>query len=158
MASACERGFVCSTGPFSQARFPDMPGLADVQGRLPNSACWDAAADLAGQRVAVIGTGSTATQRILPIAAQAAQLRALQPSANWVLPRLDPRYHALDRLLARLPLYAAAVRGLWFRALEQGRKGFDDGTFARRRMLKMAADQLCDQVADPALRAQLTPT
>ena len=152
------RFFVCSTGPLSQARFPDIPGLADFQGRLLHSARWDAAADLAGQRVAVIGTGSTASQLIPPIAAQAAQLQVFQRTANWVLPRLDRSYHALDGLLARLPPYAAAVRALWYRALELGRKGFDEGTFARRRMLKMAADQLSKQVADPALRAKLTPT
>ncbi len=151
------RFFVCSTGPLSQARFPDIPGLAGFQGRLLHSARWDAAADLSGQRVAVIGTGSTASQLIPPIAARAAQLHVFQRTANWVLPRLDRHYNALDGLLARLPPYAAAVRGLWYRALELGRKGFDEGTFARRRMLKMAADQLHDQVADPALRAKLTP-
>jgi cation diffusion facilitator CzcD-associated flavoprotein CzcO/acetyl esterase/lipase len=152
------RFFVCSTGPLSQARFPDIPGLADFQGRLLHSARWDAAADLAGQRVAVIGTGSTASQLIPPIAAQAAQLHVFQRTANWVLPRLDRHYNTLDGLLTRLPPYAAAVRGLWYRALELGRKGFDEGTLARRRMLKMAADQLRNQVADPALRAKLTPT
>ena len=152
------RFFVCSTGPLSQVRFPDIPGLADFQGRLLHSARWDAAADLAGQRVAVIGTGSTASQLIPPIAAQAAQLHVFQRTANWVLPRLDRQYNALDGLLARLPPYAAAVRGLWYRALELGRRGFDEGTWARRRMLKLAADQLREQVADPGLRAKLTPT
>lgn len=152
------RFFVCSTGPLSQARFPDIPGLADFQGRLLHSARWDAAVDLAGQRVAVIGTGSTASQLIPPMADQAAQLHVFQRTANWVLPRLDRRYHALDGLLARLPPYAAAVRSLWYRALELGRRGFDEGSWARRRMLKLAADQLRDQVVDPGLRAKLTPT
>ena len=152
------RFFVCSTGPLSQARFPDIPGLADFQGRLLHSARWDTSADLAGRRVAVIGTGSTASQLIPPIAAQAAQLFVFQRTANWVLPRLDRRYNTVDGLLARLPPYAAAVRGLWYRALELGRRGFDEGTWARRRMVKMAADQLRDQVADPGLRARLTPT
>ena len=151
------RFFVCSTGPLSQARFPDIPGLADFKGRLLHSARWEHGVDLAGQRVAVIGTGSTASQLIPPIAAQAAQLHVFQRTANWVLPRLDRRYNTLDRLLAHLPPYAKAVRGFWYRVLEWGRKGFDEGTAARRGMLKTAAMHLQRQVPDATLRAKLTP-
>ena len=152
------RFFVCSTGPLSQARWPDIPGLDDFKGTRLHSARWDHSAPLAGQRVAVIGTGSTASQLIPPIAEQAAQLHVFQRSANWVLPRLDRRYHALDRLLARLPPYAALVRGFWYRVLEWGRKGFDEGTAARKGMLKTAAMHRQRQVADAALRQRLTPT
>ncbi len=151
------RFFVCSTGPLSQARWPDIPGLDDFKGTRLHSARWDATAPLAGQRVAVIGTGSTASQLIPPIAEQAAQLHVFQRTANWVLPRLDRRYHAIDRLLARLPPYAALVRGFWYRVLEWGRKGFDEGTAARKGMLKAAAMHRQRQVADATLRDQLTP-
>ena len=66
------RFFVCSTGPLSQARWPDIPGLGDFKGTRLHSARWNHGAPLAGQRVAVIGTGSTASQLIPPIAEQAA--------------------------------------------------------------------------------------
>ena len=151
------RFFVCSTGPLSQPRWPDMPGLADFKGRLLHSARWAPSADLAGQRVAVIGTGSTASQLIPPIAEQAAQLHVFQRTANWVLPRLDRRYNAVDRLLAHLPPYSALVRSFWYHLLEWGRRGFDDGTVARRGMLRTAAMHLRRQVRDAALRAKLTP-
>ena len=151
------RFFVCSTGPLSQARLPDIPGLADFQGQVLHSARWDTAADLTGRRVAVIGTGSTASQLVPPIARQAAQLHVFQRTANWVLPRMDRRYNAVDRALAHLPPYAALVRGFWYRVLEWGRRGFDEGTLARRGMLKTAALHLQRQVPDPALRARLQP-
>ncbi len=151
------RFFVCSTGPLSQARWPDIPGLDDFHGTRLHSARWDHGAPLAGQRVAVIGTGSTASQLIPPIAEQAAQLHVFQRTANWVLPRLDRRYNGLDRLLARLPPYAALVRGVWYRVLEWGRRGFDEGTAARQAMLKTAAMHRNRQVADATLRDQLTP-
>ena len=64
--------FVCSTGPLNQVRWPDIPGLNTFQGPRLHSARWDATVPLAGRRVAVIGTGSTASQLIPPIAAQAA--------------------------------------------------------------------------------------
>jgi cation diffusion facilitator CzcD-associated flavoprotein CzcO len=151
------RYFVCSTGPLSHPRWPDIPGLADFAGQRLHSAQWDASVALAGRRVAVIGTGSTAAQLVAPVAAQAARLHVFQRTANWVLPRMDRPYGALDHALARLPPYNAAVRALWTAVLEWGRRGFDDGTLARRGMQRTAAAHLQRQVADPALRQQLRP-
>ena len=151
------RFFVCSTGPLSQARFPDIPGLADFKGRLLHSARWEHGVDLAGQRVAVIGTGSTASQLIPPIAAQAGRLHVFQRTANWVLPRLDRPYNRLDHLLAHFPPYARTVRWCWTQVLEWGRRAFDEGTVARKGMLKTAAAHRHRQLPDPALREKLTP-
>ena len=148
---------VCSTGPLSQARWPDIPGLADFKGDKLHSARWDAGVSLVGKRVAVIGTGSTASQLVPPIAAHAAQLHVFQRTANWVLPRLERRYHLLDRALAHIAPYNRAVRAFWYGLLEWGRRGFDEGTPARRRMTKMARDLMAAQVHDPALREQLKP-
>ena len=153
----CARFFVCSTGPLSQVKLPDIEGLADFQGRVLHSARWDAAADLSGQRVAVIGTGSTASQLVAPIARQAAQLHVFQRTANWVMPRLDRRYHAIDRLLAHLPPYAALVRACWYRVMEWGRRGFEEGTLARRAMISAAVAHRARQVKDETLRARLAP-
>ena len=136
---------------------PEKLSGSDFKGRLLHSARWNHGADLAGQRVAVIGTGSTASQLIPPIAERAAQWFVFQRTANWVLPRLDRRYNAVDRALTRLPGYARLVRAFWYRALEWGRQGFDDGTLVRRGMLKTAAAHLHKQVSDAVLRARLQP-
>ncbi len=151
------RFFACSTGPLSHPRWPDIPGLADFEGERLHSARWDAGVALAGRRVAVIGTGSTASQLVPAIAGQAAQLTVFQRTANWVLPRIDRPYNALDRALARLPPYAWAVRAFWYALLEWGRRGFDEGSLARRGMLKTADALLRRQVRDEALRAKLRP-
>ena len=151
------RFFICSTGPLSQVRWPSIPGLESFQGRKLHSARWDPAYAAQGQRVAVIGTGSTASQLIPPLAQQAAKLHVFQRTANWVLPRIDRPYFAIDRLLARFPPYAWAVRAFWYHLLEWGRKGFDEGTMARRGMLKTATLHLRRQVPDPDLRAKLRP-
>ena len=152
------RFFVCSTGPLSQARWPDIPGLADFQGDKLHSARWDKNVVLSGQRVAVIGTGSTASQLVPAIAEVTAQLHVFQRTANWILPRMDRRYHVLDRWLSRLPPYVAAVRAIWYRLLELGRRGFDEGTVQRRGMRKMARRLREAQVADAGMRAELTPS
>ncbi|HEU0153004.1 MAG TPA: alpha/beta hydrolase fold domain-containing protein [Arenimonas sp.] len=151
------RFFVCSTGPLSQPRWPDIPGLEDFTGLKLHSARWDAQAPLAGRRIAVIGTGSTAVQLIPPLAAKASQLHVFQRTANWVLPRLERRYAWFDGLLARFPPYAIVVRAAWVQFLELGRRGFEDGTRMRRFMLWWAARHRRVQLADPALRSALTP-
>ncbi|MBA3589890.1 NAD(P)/FAD-dependent oxidoreductase [Methylibium sp.] len=110
-----------------------------------------------GQRIGVIGTGSTASQLVPPIAQQAGQLHVFQRTANWVLPRLDRRYTALDRMLARSPLYAALVRRSWCHVLELTRQGFDEGTLSRKGLLQLAATHLRRQVPDAVLRARLQP-
>ncbi len=151
------RYFVCSLGPLSQARWPAIEGLEGFTGTRLHSARWDAAVDLRGRRIGVIGTGSTAAQLIPPLAGQAAQLHVFQRTANWVLPRIDRPYHALDRALARLPPYSTAVRAFWNAVLEWGRGGFDEGTRARRLMLRTAGAHLRRAIADPALRGKLQP-
>jgi cation diffusion facilitator CzcD-associated flavoprotein CzcO len=151
------RYLVASAGPLSRPRWPDIPGLADFTGQRLHSARWDATVPLAGRRIGVIGTGSTACQLIPPLVAQAGQLTVFQRTPNWVLPRLDRPYTALDRALARLPPYNAAVRRFWHAVLEWGRRGFDEGSVARRGMLATAAAHLRRQVPDPTLRAALTP-
>ena len=152
------RHFICSTGPLSQPRWPDIPGLDQFQGLKLHSARWDASAPLAGKRVGVIGTGSTAVQLVPPIAREAASLHVFQRTPNWILPRLERRYFWFDGLLARLPPYAWAVRHGWVWFLELGRRGFQDGTLMRRFMLWWAARHRRVQLPDPALRAKLEPT
>ena len=56
------RFFVCSTGPLSQPRWPDIAGLDTFQGRRLHTARWPEGQSLDGLRVGVIGTGSTAAQ------------------------------------------------------------------------------------------------
>lgn len=151
------RFFVCSTGALNKARWPDIPGLADFQGRLLHTARWPADIDLTGQRVGVIGTGSTAAQLVPALAPCVARLSVFQRTANWVLPRLDRRYGRVDRWLTGVPAYARFTRWAWAQVLEWGRRGFDEGTLARRGMLATAASHCKRQVADPALRETLKP-
>ncbi|WP_457393099.1 flavin-containing monooxygenase [Roseateles sp. P5_E1] len=151
------RFFVCSTGPLSRPRWPDIPDLASFKGQLLHSARWPADADLGGKRIGVIGTGSTASQLVPALAPTAARLTLFQRTPNWVMPRLDRRYGALDRWLARFPPYAALARHAWVQFLELGRRGFDEGTLARRAMVATARGHLRRQVPDAGLRERLTP-
>ncbi len=151
------RHFVCSTAPLSVPRWPDIQGLDAFAGHKLHTARWDHTVPLQGQRVGVIGTGSTASQLIPRVAAQASRLHVFQRTPNWVMPRLDRFYGPLDRLLAALPGYNRVVRWGWAALSEYLRRGFEDGSFARKRIVSAAQWHLRHQVADPVLRSKLAP-
>ena len=78
---------VMATGNLSTPRVPEFKGLESFQGKWHHSGLWPAeGVDFTGQRVGVIGTGSTAIQMIPLIAKQARHLTVFQRTANFSLP------------------------------------------------------------------------
>ena len=78
---------IMATGALSAARTPDIPGLADFRGPAHHTGQWPhEGVDFSGQRVAVIGTGSSGIQAIPTIAEQAAHLTVFQRTANFTIP------------------------------------------------------------------------
>ena len=78
---------VMATGCLSSAARPDMPGLAEFQGRVLYTSRWPhEEVSFAGQRVGLIGTGSSGIQATPEIAKQAAHLYVFQRTANWSVP------------------------------------------------------------------------
>ena len=82
--------------PVSAANTPDIPGAGRLRrarrttpGRWPHEGV-----DFTGQRVGIIGTGSSAIQSIPIIAEQAAELTVFQRTATYTVPAwnqpLDP--------------------------------------------------------------------
>jgi cation diffusion facilitator CzcD-associated flavoprotein CzcO len=153
------RCFVCSAGPLSVPRWPAIEGLHGFAGALQHSARWHAAVPLAGQRIGVIGTGSTASQLVPELAKVAAQLTVFQRTPNWVLPRPDRRYRAIDRVLFHLPGWNRAVRLFWALTSESFRRGFEAGTPAQLRLLALARLHFRRQLrGDTALVEKLMPS
>ena len=149
---------IAGVGALHQPHYPDLPGLSSFAGRTFHSADWDHDHDLTGRRVAVVGTGASSIQFVPPVAAVAAHLDVYQRSAPWVTPRPDRRIDERERLrLARLPIAHRVLRSTIFWALELRGIGFAVHPRLMKGLDALARRHLQAQVADPDLRARLTP-
>ena len=83
----CARHCIFATGALSIARLPDIPGIENFGGRIVHTGAWPhEGVDFGGQRVGVIGTGSSGIQAIPAIARQAKTLTVFQRTANFSIP------------------------------------------------------------------------
>src|SRR5262249_24852531 len=102
---------VSAVGQLGRPAVPDIAGRDDFGGPSWHSARWDHDVDLAGQRVAVTGTGASAIQFVPEVAKLAAHVDVYQRSAPYVLPKADRPYrHAEHVLFDRLPAVRKADR------------------------------------------------
>ncbi len=153
------RYLVTAVGQLHHPRLPDFPGRADFRGPSFHSARWDHGVDLTGKRIAVIGNAASALQLIPQIAKRADRVSVYQRSANWVIPKQDRPYRPWEQRLAdRVPLLTRLYRlRLWLRAeclLYWIMRGKPWAARIGRRMNRRYLERT---IADPALRAKLTP-
>jgi cation diffusion facilitator CzcD-associated flavoprotein CzcO len=81
------RFLVLAVGPLSNVNIPAIDGLESFGGTVYHTANWPpGGVEFSGQRVGVIGTGSSGIQAIPCIAEQAHQLYVFQRSANYSIP------------------------------------------------------------------------
>jgi cyclohexanone monooxygenase len=86
-ASWSARFLVMASGPLSSPNRPDFEGLKDFSGPVFHTADWPHdPVDFTGQRVAIVGTGSSAVQAIPIIARQARELTVFQRTAAYAAP------------------------------------------------------------------------
>jgi cation diffusion facilitator CzcD-associated flavoprotein CzcO len=110
---------VPAVGQLSQPSVPRLPGLEDFAGPTFHTATWDHDVDLAGKRVAVVGTGASAIQAVPEIAAVAGHTTVVQRTPPYLAPRPDrefgPGRHRLFRLV---PATLRAERLFWYLVVE----------------------------------------
>lgn len=150
---------VAATGPLSRPRVPDLPGLETFSGRWFHTGDWPADLDLAGSRVALVGTGASAIQVGPAIVGAVDHLTVLQRSAPWIVPRVDgPVPARRRRLRGATPGLLRAERWLVYWGQESVVPAFlGIAPWQRRAIRRLATAHLHDQVVDPALRAAVTP-
>jgi cyclohexanone monooxygenase len=93
---------ITTVGCLSTPKPPEFEGLEDFKGRWVQTSAWPRdPVEIAGKRVAVIGTGSSGIQTIPVLAEQAAQLTVFQRTAQFSLPAcngpVSPEFEARVR-------------------------------------------------------------
>ncbi|MGH7016094.1 MAG: flavin-containing monooxygenase, partial [Caulobacteraceae bacterium] len=104
---------VTAVGQLNRPRLPEIEGRDSFAGPAFHSARWRSDVDLAGKRVAVIGTGASAYQFVPEIAPKLAHLEIFQRTPPWTVPA--PTYHhdvpeGVKWLIETVPYY-----GKWYR-------------------------------------------
>lgn len=149
---------VLGAGALADPKLPDLPGLEGFRGEIFHSATWNQDYDLAGKRVAVVGTGSSAVQLVPEIAPKVSRLVQFQRSPGWVLRHSNRRITEVERRIYRtIPGAQRLVRGsvYWSRELLVFGMGFRPGLL--RVIEAMGRQHLRRQVPGPELRRKLTP-
>ncbi|MCQ0020903.1 alpha/beta hydrolase fold domain-containing protein [Actinomadura madurae] len=84
--TATARYFVSGAGTLSVPKKPDFPGIETFAGQALLTGNWTEDVDLAGERIGVIGTGSTGIQVIQDVAKYAGDLTVFQRTPNYITP------------------------------------------------------------------------
>lgn len=150
---------VLGNGPLSEPSLPPIPGIDSFEGVLFHSAQWKHDYDLAGKRVAVIGTGASAIQFVPQIQPRVEHLSLFLRTPPWIVPRLDHPIPDWQRTLYRLlPVAQRFVRSKMYLERELLAVGFVSRPAMMERGMRIARRHLEKQVSSPELRAKLTPT
>jgi cation diffusion facilitator CzcD-associated flavoprotein CzcO len=152
------RAVVSAVGGLHVPKLPSLPGLDTFAGPAFHSARWRHDVELAGKRVAVIGTGASAIQLIPEIAPRAAALTAYQRSPPWVLPRRDAAVSPAARwAYAHVPGLLRLVRAWHYWRAEAIGLGLVYKPKLMGRGQKASAAYKEREIADPNLRLKLNP-
>ena len=149
---------VSAVGLFTRPLFPDLVEEEPFTGTVMHSAQWDHSVPMEGARIAVLGTGSTASQLIPELAKVAGKVYSVQRSPTWILPKPDRDYTRRERwVFAHVPFAKKLYRTrLWLRS-EANISVIEHGSDKTQEFTAIALDLLEKTVADEELRRQLTP-
>lgn len=149
---------VSATGGLSRPARPDIDGLNDFSGPVFHSQQWDDSIELAGKRVAVIGTGASAAQFVPEIARKVESLDVYMRSPQWILPRPDAAIRPARRnLYRRFPLLQKMARFFIWLISEARVPGLAWSNRLAVLHRWLARRHLRRQVPDEPMRAKLAP-
>ena len=151
---------ISATGILRLPQLPDIEGLEGFTGTKFHSAEWPDTIDLSGKRVGIIGTGSTSCQIVGEITDTVGSMHVFQRTPHWVAPLPQKKYAAWQKFFMRalpfLPKLSYWINYLKFRTtFAPATTG--QSPFWQKKLGEVCHDHLADEIADPELRAKLTP-
>jgi cation diffusion facilitator CzcD-associated flavoprotein CzcO len=151
---------IAATGVLHHPKIPHFEGIESFEGTAFHSARWDHDAPIDGQRIGVIGTGSTAVQITGAVAPRAAHYSLFQRTAQWIMPQENPPYSEEERAAYREdPKLLETVHHDLSRLFAEGfATGLIDMNSPSMQAIQVACtENLETSVRDPELRERLRP-
>jgi cation diffusion facilitator CzcD-associated flavoprotein CzcO len=151
---------IAATGVLHHPSYPDLPGRDRFAGRSWHSARWDHSVELAGARVGVIGTGSSAVQMTTAMIDEVGELRLFQRTPQWIMPAKNDVVAEEDKERYRADQSAMqAVRDQVYDAFTGhfGRAIIDAASPEAEMIHDICVANLERGVKDPDLREKLRP-
>jgi cation diffusion facilitator CzcD-associated flavoprotein CzcO len=152
---------VCATGVLRVPRIPALPGLESFAGPAFHSSRWDHTAPVAGQRVGVIGMGSSGIQIVAKLGQDGVDVTHFIRTPQWIQVKANPSIGRAERFLLR---HSKKFGELWDRYLWRSRTKADGSERwrlepgpERDTIVRRFHQVLEEQIADPELRRALTP-
>jgi cation diffusion facilitator CzcD-associated flavoprotein CzcO len=158
------RFVIDASGVLANPHVPRIKGADTFKGPIFHSGHWDHSVAYEGKRVAVIGSGCSAAQIVPAIAGKVSRLTLFMGKAQWILPRSDRQYGAVERFVRTLPGVRHLIRGLVFALYDIRFIGFRryPGMLAITRLMKghyrrSLKKQLDRHIKDDKLRQHMLP-
>lgn len=110
---------IVACGQLHRPNIPSFAGMETFAGQCMHSAQWRSDCDISGKNVAVIGSAASAVQIAVEITPKVGHLTVFQRTPNWIAPRFDRRYFAVEKWLMRhFPFLQSFHRQLNYLILE----------------------------------------
>lgn len=150
---------ITSCGQLSVPSAPAIPGLDSFGGPAFHTARWRHDVELAGRRVAVVGTGCSAIQVVPAIQPVVGQVDVFQRSPGWTIPKMDFAYRErTQRLFERFPVLQWLDRGAILGIQEIGAAAMTRHRWLLPALRAVARRQITKAIRDPELRRKVTPS
>lgn len=152
---------IAATGVLHHPAYPDIEGLDAFGGACFHSARWDHGVTLAGKRVGVLGTGSSAIQIVAAVVDQVGELRLFQRTPQWIAPVQNPAYGEDEKAtFRRSPEAMEAIRAEVSHAITDGFANVlvDADSPVLKAIHDACVANLEQSVRDPELRDKLRPS
>jgi cation diffusion facilitator CzcD-associated flavoprotein CzcO len=150
---------ITACGQLSVAKMPSIPGLESFDGPAFHTSGWRHDVELAGKRVAVIGTGCSAIQTVPAIQPLVEQLDVYQRSPGWTIPKMDFAYSdRTQRLFERFPALQRLDRAAVFAFMELGAAAMTGHRSLLGPFRAVGRRQINKAINDSELRAKVTPS
>ncbi len=151
---------IAATGVLHHPSYPDIEGLDSFEGTSFHSARWNHDEPLAGKRIGVIGTGSTAIQIVAALVDDAASLSLFQRTAQWVMPQENPAYSEVEKTEFRE--HPEVIQAMREEIAQIFADGFSNAVVDASSPQLVAIHEAClanleTSVKDPELKERLRP-